>query len=177
MSIPRRDFMKSLGVCIGSVLLARNAQPNNPGNPQGIRENTIHSSSKSALSNLDTVANEPHPTPTALLPQEPTPEADKDSSESSSETDFYHFNDPNLPPRARLRHCWFFLSWLARRYDEGPLIGEWARDLLLSSHRAALVELIVAGKMCEVIARDVQKGFDAAVNHVQTSNVPIVCYD
>jgi hypothetical protein len=37
--------------------------------------------------------------------------------------------------------------------------------------------LIIAGKMSEAIARDVQKGFDAAVNHVHTSNTPMVCYD
>jgi hypothetical protein len=111
---------------------------------------------------------------------EPTAQLEEDSTEgssSTSSTEVLPFNDPNLSPRARLRHCWFFLSWLARRYEEGPLIGQWARDLLITSHRAALVELIVAGKMCEAIARDVQKGFDAAIYHVNSSAVPVVCYD
>jgi len=174
MSIPRRDFMKSLGISIASILLSGGAQPNEKGGPQII---STQVSSFSALSNAEAATIEPYPTSTALFPQEPTAQVNENSFNNSTTTELFHFNDPNLSPRARLRHCWFFLSWLARRYEEGPLIGGWARDLLISSHRSALVELVVAGKMSEVIARDVQKGFDAAVYHVNSSALPVVCYD
>jgi len=112
-----------------------------------------------------------------LFPQEPTAQIDEAPTESPTTTEIFSFNDPTLPPRARLRHCWFYLSWLARRYERDPAQGGWARDLLVTSHRAVLVELIVAGKMSQAIARDVQKGFDSAVNRVHTSAVPVVCYD
>ena len=177
MSIPRRDFMKSLGISIGSILLAGCAQPNDQGDPQAITQISTQTSSFNALPNIEAVTVEPYPTSTALFPQEPTTQIDEAPTESPTTTEIFPFNDPTLPPRARQRHCWFYLSWLARRYEEDPEKGEWARDLLVISHRAALVELIVARKMSEAIARDVQKGFDAAVNHVHTSAVPVVCYD
>ena len=166
MSIPHRDFMKSLRISIGSILLAGCAQPNGQGDPQAISQISTQTSSFNALPNMEAVTVEPYPTSTALFPQEPTTHIDAAPTEIPTTTEIFPFNDPTLPPRARLRHCWFYLSWLARRYVEDPAQGEWARDLLVTSHRAALVELIVAGKMSEAIARDVQKGFDSAINHL-----------
>ena len=174
MSLPRRDFMKSLGISIGSILLAGYTQPNDP---QASAQIPTQTPSFNTQTNMEVFIAERYSTSAGLFPQKPTPQIDEVPTENSRSTDLYSFNDPSLSPRARLRHCWFYLSWLARRYEEGPLKGEWARSLLITSHRAALVELIVAGKMCEAIARDVQKGFDAAVSHVNSSNVPAVCYD
>jgi len=175
MSLQRRDFMKSLEISIGSILLAGCAQPNDQGNPQAITQISTQISSFNALPNTETVAVEPYPTSTALFPQEPISQIDEAPTESPTTTEIFPFNDPTNPPRARLRYCWFYLSWLARRYEENPEEGEWARDYLITNHRAALVELIVAGKMSQAIARDVQEGFDSAVNHIHTSAVPVVC--
>jgi hypothetical protein len=174
MSIPRRDFMKSLGVSIASILFTGGTQSNEKSVPQAF---SAQVSSSIHGSKVGDPPSERFPASASLFPEEPTPVFEEVPTENPSNSESLPFNDPDLSPRARLRYCWFFLSWLARRYQEGSLIGEWARDLLITSHRAALVELIVAGKMSEVIARDVQRGFDAAVNHVHTSNAPMVCYD
>ena len=177
MSLPRRDFMKSLGISIGSILLVGRLQPHDQGDAPPQTRTPTPTPSSMPQSNTDPVTIERYSTSMGLFPQETSTMTEEDPAENPSTPAYYPFNDPNLSPRARLRHCWFYLSWLARRYEESQTTGEWAKDLIIRSHRAALVELIVAGKMSEAIARDVQKGFDAAVNHIHTSTLPMVCYD
>ena len=79
--------------------------------------------------------------------------------------------------RHRLRDCWLRLDWLAQQTQESYEQGNQARKQLVADHRAALDELVAAGRLSAAVADQVQVAFSAAAEHVWTSHQPIVtCY-
>lgn len=177
MPNPRRDFMKSLGISLGSILISGCVQSDGPDDLFVFPQRSTKSQPSEGLTVSETETVQPDPTSTTFSQGKTIVPSAASSTADPPNKEIYPFNDPNLPPRARLRHCWFYLSWLARCYAENDAKGKWAEDLLRMSHRAALVELIAAGKMSETIARDIQSGFDSAINHVHSSAIPMTCYD
>jgi hypothetical protein len=77
----------------------------------------------------------------------------------------------------RLRNCWLRLDWLAQQAKGDYERGEKARDELAADHRAALDDLVAAGKIGAGVADELNTAFGAAINHILLSNAPITCYE
>lgn len=177
MPNPRRNLMKSFWINLESRRFTGCAQDDGQGDLRVIPQISTQAPTSDAPSVTNTDTVRACPTSDTLIQGQLKPRSHSYSTERPTTTKIYPFNDPSTSPRTRLRQCWFHLSWLARCFAEGDARGEWAKGMLMVSHRTALVELIIAGKMSETIARDIQKGFDSALSHIHTSSTPIVCYD
>jgi hypothetical protein len=173
----KHELLKNFRISLESRRFTRYAQTGGQGDLRIIPQISTQIPSSDAASVTKTDQVQSHSTSNTLFQDESDPRSHSYSAECPTTTKIFPFNDPNLSPRTRLRQCWFHLSWLARCYAAGDAKGEWAQDLLMVSHRAALVELITAGKMNEAIARDIQKGYDLALSHIHTGSTPVVCFD
>ena len=80
-------------------------------------------------------------------------------------------------PRVRLRNCWLQLDWLAQQTRKDFEQGDQKLDELVTDHRAALNDLVTAGKLDATVADQMQVAFTEAAHHVWRSNAPITCYE
>lgn len=174
MSAMWRNFLKTLGIKIGSVSSTDRIPTDDHGDQKFSTEASSKGLSFNASAQNEIVLVEDTLIPKPLMTRNTSNHKAEVPTQSSDLQKKFPFNDPDLSPKARLRYCWSYLSWLARRFEEDHAKGQRAQDLLITSHRATLIELIVAGKMSEAIARDVQKSFDAVINNVNLRTMSVV---
>ena len=148
MTLSRRDFMKVFGVSLASALLTRCKKQDIP--------TTTPSSD---------VAKEP-PLQTCYAPIAPTP---TDTPPTGA-----------LPARERLRVYWLSFDELARKVtadsSEENGSSESFRKQLTDDHRAALNEIVAAGKLPATVADLIQEAYDEACYYIWRSTVPMTCY-
>jgi hypothetical protein len=78
-----------------------------------------------------------------------------------------------------LRACWTGFAELARVIREA---GEAYEEIelenqMLADHRHALDELVAGGEITEAVAALVHEAYNAAINHIWYSNIPVTCYE
>lgn len=149
MNPTRREFIKSVGIAIASLVMARCTGKGG-----------------------DVATDTPGP-PTST----PTPELIPSTCyEVAMPTSTPVPTNPPTGARARLRDCWQRLDWLAEQASNLEQ-GEAAKDQLVAEHRAALDELVAEGELDENVADQVQVAFAEGAYHVWRSHAPITCYE
>ena len=165
MSPTRREFIKRVGVVLGSLMAARCAWP--------LRKNT------------------PTPEITCYVPVEPTdsPKTTEQLDQQSAILTAVARGDDVDPEvaqlaliafhRERLRSCWLRLDWLEEQAQDWSDYekGEQALEQLKAEHRAALDGLVTASALDAGVATEVQNAFDAAAYHVWRANCGMTCYE
>lgn len=189
MAVTRRDFMKSVGISITSIILARCTPIHDQGSPQvstkAPSEPTIWPTSSIKVDIHHTPTTRPtsdqtlSPSETELnrATQEATSTAEAPSPSQTPDETHFPFNDPSYSAEARVRECWLHLEWLEDQSKGDYERGKWARDLLDDGYRSALNELMASGAMSEATAQELEVAFHEATNHVFLSSVPVTCYD
>ncbi len=170
--LTRREFMKTFGVGLASLILA-SCKP--------LAQEEAGTKTPTPLPIVvacyepTAVINTPTPTPTdpgdipvvscyAAIPITPT-------------------TSPTLTARDQLRACWLSFNELAQKTLSGNNQGgsDSGSDpfgvQLLADHRRALDELVAAGELTPAVADLVQTAYGAAEYHVWRSNAPITCYE
>jgi hypothetical protein len=184
MSTTRRDFIKSFGISIASLVLTRCASNQNPyavGTERSSANLLGHRSSIEA-----TIPSKPSTTPT----QEPTAITAETQTVKNTPSQirghpmtpedgfkYYPFNDPALPANTRLRQCWENLYLLERHLYDPNWTGGDPRPMLVDSHLATLDELVVMGELSQEGARELHEAYLAAILHVLANSIPVACYD
>ncbi|OGO16947.1 MAG: hypothetical protein A2Z14_10270 [Chloroflexi bacterium RBG_16_48_8] len=184
MPTTRRDFIKSFGISIASLVLTRCAP----------HEGTSSVDAEQPSSNL------PRETPSAELiaVSKPTTIPTHEATAITTETqtvknqpgsirehpmtpadglEYYPFDDPALPAHSRLRRCWENLYLLERHLYDPNWTGGNPRPMLIDCHTATLKELVITGELSQEGARELQRAYIVAINHVLTNSMPMVCYD
>jgi hypothetical protein len=152
-SFTRREFMKTFGVGLASLVIA-----------------------SCKLSSQKPTSTKPQITPT---PTEIIYTCYVIAEQTATPTP----NPLSLSPRDRLRACWLSFNELAAKtlsgenslpdnLDSDPLGAQ-----LIADHRLALDALVEAGEIEPGVADLIQEAYAAAVYHVWRSNVPITCYE
>jgi hypothetical protein len=164
--LTRREFMKTFGVSLASLIIA------------GCRLSQLPPQSTSVPQN---------PLSTSVPPKTPTLKPTQTQELVEVQTCYIVVTvvKPTaitLSPRNRLRACWLSFNELAAKTQSGKnSTTEDAFDnpfgaQLTADHRRALDELVAADELEPATADLVQEAYDAAVYHVWRSNVPITCY-
>jgi hypothetical protein len=165
VSPTRREFIKRVGVVLGSLMAARCAWP--------LRKNT------------------PTPEITCYVPVEPTdsPKTTEQLDQQSAILTAVARGDDVDPEvaqlaliafhRERLRSCWLRLDWLEEQAQDWSDYekGEQALEQLKAEHRAALDGLLAAGELDADVADLVQEAFAEAAYHVWRTNCGVTCYE
>jgi hypothetical protein len=151
--LTRREFMKTLGVGLASLVIAScklsSQKPSSTSTPVKTPTST------QVITCYVPVEQTATPTPNLL----------------------------SLSPRDRLRVCWLSFNELAAKTlsGENSLPDNPDSDRLgtqlIADHRLALDALVAAGEIEPAVADLVQEAYAAAVYHVWRSNVPITCYE
>ncbi len=184
MSSTRRDFIKSFGISIASLVLTRCASNQNDyvvGIEPSIA-NLPHEQTRSGVG----ISTKPSVNPS----QEPSPMATKTQAVESPPSQvrgypmtpedglkYYPFNDPTHPAYTRLRKCWENLYLLERHLYDPSWTGGNPRPMLVDSHLTALDELVIMGELSQEGAGELHEAFLAAINYVVANAIPMVCYD
>jgi hypothetical protein len=189
MAVTRRDFMKSVGISITSIILARCTPIYDQGNPQVSTKVPSEPTMWPTPSIKADIRHTPTTRPTSeqtLAPSatelngatlEATSTAEIILPSQIPDDTLFPFKDPSYSAKARFRECWLHLDWLADQSKGDYERGKWARDLLDDSYRSALNELTASGAMSEATAQELAVAFREATNHVFLSSVPVTCYD
>jgi hypothetical protein len=184
MLATRRDFMRSLGIGIASLVLTRCTSQQDP-STVGEEQSFSNLPSDTPTTELDAAsktASSPSQKPTTITtePQiaENSPGQIQGHPMTPSEVlEYFPFNDPNLPAFTRLRQCWENLHLLERHQYDPNWTGGDPRSMLIKSHINALDELVVMGELSQEGAQELHGAFIAAINHVLTNSIPMTCYD
>jgi hypothetical protein len=174
MSTTRRDFIKSFGISIASLVLTRCASNQN----------------SYAVDIGRSSANLPEASSSATLPQEPTAKTIETQTLENPPSQikghpmtpedglkYYPFNDPTLPANTRLRKCWENLHLLERHLYDPNWTGGNPRPMLINSHLTVLDEMVVMGELSREGARELHEAFLAAIKHVLANSIPVICHD
>jgi hypothetical protein len=78
--------------------------------------------------------------------------------------------------RERLRQCWFSFDDLATATNKSGTTDNTMGSQLRIDHRAALDELVARGELTAPVADLIQEAYEAALQHVWRSNIPVTCY-
>jgi hypothetical protein len=184
MSTTRRDFIKSFGISIASLVLTRCASNQNPyavGTEQP-SANILGDRSSAEVTIPPKPSTTPTQGPTAITIETQTVENPPSQIKGHPMTPedglkYYPFNDPTLPANTRLRQCWENLYLLERHLYDPNWTGGDPRPMLVNSHLAALDEMVVMGELSQEGARELHEAFLAAIKHVLAHSIPVVCYD
>jgi hypothetical protein len=183
MSPTRRDFIKSFGISIASLVLTRCASNQNS-YVVGLEQSATDLLDEQTSSEVTTPFG-PSSNPT----QEPTPVATETQAAEIPASQArghpmtpedglkYYPNDPTHPAYTRLRQCWENLYLLERHLYDPNWAGGNPRPMLVDSHLAALDELVVMGELSRDGAGELHEAYLAAINYVIANAIPMVCYD
>jgi hypothetical protein len=184
MSTTRRDFIKSFGISIASLVLTRCASNQNPYAVE------IEKSSANLPEASSSVEVAIPPKPSATSTQEPTAKTietqtlEKPTSQIKGHPmtpedglKYYPFDDPTLPANTRLRKCWENLYLLERHLYDPNWTGGDPRPMLVNSHLTALDEMVLMGELSQEGARELHEAFLAAIKHVLANSITVICYD
>lgn len=184
MSATRRDFMRSLGIGIASLVLTRCASQQDPSSAGAERSNSnLPSDTPNAeMITASKPTASPSLEPTAITTEtqivKSTPGQIQGHSMTPSDgLKYFPYNDPNLPAFTRLRQCWENLYLLERHQYDPYWTGGNPRPMLIGCHLTALDELVVADELSREGAQELHGAFIAAINHVLTNSIPVACYD
>jgi hypothetical protein len=164
--LTRREFMKTFGVSLASLIIA------------GCRLSQLPPQSTSLPQN---------PLSTSVPPKTPTLKPTQTQELVEVQTCYIVATivKPTaitLSPRDQLRACWLSFNELAAKTQSGENSTPDASDSdpfgaqLVADHRAALDEMVAGGELDPGVADLVQEAYAAAVYHVWRSNAPITCY-
>ena len=184
MVTTRRDFIKSFGISIASLVLTRCASNQDPYATGTERSSANIPGERSSAE--ATIPPKPSTTPaqapTATITETQTMENPPSQTKGHPMTPedglkYYPFNDPTLPANTRLRQCWENLYLLERHLYDPNWTGGDPRPMLVDCHLAALDEMVVMGELSQEGAQELHEAFLAAIKHVLTHSIPMVCYD
>ena len=184
MVTTRRDFIKSFGISIASLVLTRCAsnQAHYVADTEQTSTNLPVSRSRGEVTNSSKSSPNPTQAPTAITTETQTVENPPSQIKGHPMTPedglkYYPFNDPTLPANTRLRQCWENLYLLERHLYDPNWTGGDPRPMLVDCHLAALDEMVVMGELSQEGAQELHEAFLAAIKHVLAHSIPMVCYD
>jgi hypothetical protein len=180
MVTTRRDFIKSFGISIASLVLTRCAS-NQTHHPIGTERSFANFPGDRSSMEV-TTPSKPHTTPTqpptainieTQTFEKPPKQTTRHSMTPEDGFKSYPFNDPTLPPNTRLRQCWENLYLLERHLYDPQWTGGDPRPMLVGSHLATLDELVVMGELNQEGARELHEAFLAAIKHVLAHSLSV----
>jgi hypothetical protein len=175
VSPTRREFIKRVGIALGSLMVARCALP--AGKSASTPEDDVEPTYIKMTCYIE-----------AILPTE-TPSSTEQLDQQGAILTAVAQGDDVAPEvarlaliafhRERLRSCWLQLDWLAEQASDWNDYekGDRALEQLRTEHRAALDELVVAGELEADVADCAQVAFDEAAFHVWRANCGMTCYE
>jgi hypothetical protein len=163
MTPTRREFIKSAGITIASLVMARCTSSKETSTP------VVRTRYE------PTAVLDPTPTNTAQLAQQ-TPVL-SDVVESGDLEPSTVAQAQAAIERDRLRACWLQLDQLAPEAQASYGQEVQARDELIAAHQVAVNALVVAGELDAAVAEQVQVAFHAAAHDVWYRSFPLnICY-
>jgi hypothetical protein len=184
MATTRRDFIRSFGISIASLVLTRCASNQTPSADDTVQPSTNLPANRSSREGTISSKSTQNPTqePTVINAETETIKNTPDQVQGHPMTPedglkYFPFNDPNLPAYTRLRQCWENLYLLERHLYDPNWTGGDPRPMLVESHLVALDELVVMGELSQEGAWELHEAFLAAIKHVLSNSIPMVCYD
>ena len=172
MTATRRDFMKSLGISLASMILAQCTSHN---------DKLLSSVGSVPLSpappnNLPIVTSSASPTPDQKAGVAET-RTDATPTSTTNPMEYESIVDISLPADKQLRQCWEKLPLIERHLYDPYWTGEDPRPMLIECHLAALNDLVVMGELSQAASEELHQAFIAAMHKVQSESLPLVCYD
>jgi hypothetical protein len=181
MATTRRDFIKSFGISIASLVLARSAS----------------SQASSAVATEQPSAHIPgnRPSCEGMNPFKPTTNSNQETTVITIErqrvenkvgetqeqpmTPFDRLEqdlciDPSLPAHSRLRRCWENLNLANKHLSDPDWAGGSPHEMLINCHAATLKELVVMDELSQEVAGELHEAFLAAINYVFATAIPTV---
>jgi hypothetical protein len=153
MTTSRREFMRRLGIALGSLMVTRCTSAGRGGDGPGTVQVTCYT-----VEPLDTPTPDPSLSQRARVLTDTVGSGDLDAATSR--------RAQAALGRERVRHCWESLDELSEETKRDPGNSQEARDSLSSDHRAALDDLVAVGELEAPVAAQVQTAFEEAAFHV-----------